>query len=121
MPDEKGNDVKKNDLYQEALERGVVVYLPEISSGGRPPTKKRDKTVCKDPLKLHCYNAISWSDQGAFTGEMTSILLRFSKNGVRWFDGKKINQDYQDLKYEKFGYLFQDNSDDSESSEGSDV
>ena len=33
---EKAVESKKNDLYKEALERGVVVYLPEISCGGRP-------------------------------------------------------------------------------------
>ena len=60
-----------------------------------------------------------WSDQGAFTGVMTSIHLRFTKTGVRWFDGKTINQNFEDLKEEKFGYLFQDNSDDSDSSEAS--
>ena len=55
-----------------------------------------------------------WSDQGAFTGDMTSIHLRFQHNGVRWFDGKKINKDYKD---EMFGYLFQNTSDDSDSSD----
>ena len=47
-------------LYpQEALQRGVVVYLPEISCGGKPVTSKSNKNVCKDPVKLHSYNAIS--------------------------------------------------------------
>jgi len=57
-----GDDEKKNCLYQEALERGVVVYLPEISSGGKPTLKKTTSPhslVCKDPIKRHGYNAIS--------------------------------------------------------------
>ena len=48
---------------------------------------------------------------------MTSIHLRLSNHGVRWFDGKKINQGYEEVKLEKFGYLLQDNSDDSDSSD----
>ena len=79
MPSDKHRDKDKNDLYkvdpqlvmvvevvhpfsfspQEALERGVVVYLPEISSGGRPVAKRSSRNVCKDPIKLHSYNAIS--------------------------------------------------------------
>ena len=84
MPSDKHRDKDKNDLYkvgpqlvmlvevvhpfsfspQEALERGVVVYLPEISSGGKPVMKKNRKSdgkdrICKDPIKLHSYNAIS--------------------------------------------------------------
>ena len=59
----------------------------------------------------------SWSDQGAFTGDMSSIQLRFQHHGVRWFDGKKINKNYMEPN-EKFGYLFQKNtSEDSDSSE----
>ena len=45
--------------FQEAVERGVVVYLPEIHTGGRPVTKKRNLSVCKDPIKSKHYNAIS--------------------------------------------------------------
>jgi len=100
---------KKVVLYQEALERGVVVYLPEISSGGKPTLKKSSSEgskICKDPIKRHAYNAISWSDQGAFTGDMTSICLRFLQHGKRWFDGKNINQDFEEAKSEKFGYLY---------------
>ena len=37
---EKAVESKKNDLHKEALERGVVVYLPEISCGGRPTTRR---------------------------------------------------------------------------------
>ena len=48
---------------------------------------------------------------------MTAIKLRFSSEGVRWFDGKRINQGYEESKHEKFGYLLQDNSDDSDSSD----
>ena len=39
---------------------------------------------------------------------MTSISLRFIKQGKRWFDGKKINQDFEAAKSEKFGYLYDD-------------
>ena len=35
-----------------------------------------------------------WSDQGAFTGEMRPLKLRFYDVGKRWFDGKKINAFY---------------------------
>ena len=58
-----------------------------------------------------------WSDQGAFTGDMTSIHLRFQHNGVRWFDGEKINEKYEEFKKERFGYLLQSPSVDSDSSE----
>ena len=44
---------------QEAVERGVVVYLPEVHTGGRPVTKKKNPSVCKDPIKSKHYNAIS--------------------------------------------------------------
>ena len=43
--------------------------------------------------------------------------LRFVQHGVRWFDGKKINEDYEESEKKKFGYLLQDNSDDSDSSD----
>eukprot|EP00091_Calanus_sinicus_P011982 TRINITY_DN2700_c0_g2_i2.p1 TRINITY_DN2700_c0_g2~~TRINITY_DN2700_c0_g2_i2.p1 ORF type:complete len:229 (+),score=58.37 TRINITY_DN2700_c0_g2_i2:960-1646(+) len=91
---------EKSVLYQEALERGVVVYLPEISSGGKPTLQKKSAPngdpLCRDPIKRHTYNAISWSDQGAFTGEMTSICVKFLRNGKRWFDGKRINQNFEE-------------------------
>ena len=48
---------------------------------------------------------------------MTSIHLRFQHNGVRWFDGKKINEKYEEMKKDRFGYLLQDTSADSDSSE----
>ena len=48
---------------------------------------------------------------------MTSIHLRFQHNGVRWFDGKKINENYEEIKKDMFGYLLQDQSADSDSSE----
>ena len=47
------------EIYQEAVERGVVVYLPEVHTGGRPVTKKKNPSVCKDPIKSKHYNAIS--------------------------------------------------------------
>lgn len=120
-PSQLGGQVRdeKSILYQEALERGVVVYLPEISGGGRPEVKKGTEDVCKDPIKRHGYNAISWSDQGAFTGDMTAISLRLFKNGKRWFDGTNINKDYQEVKESVFGYLYTEtqNSDDDETDE----
>jgi hypothetical protein len=36
----------------------------------------------------------SWSDQGAFTGDMTAISLKFLERGKRWFDGTNINANY---------------------------
>jgi len=39
---------------------------------------------------------------------MTSICLRFVKNGKRWFDGKTINQNFETAKSEVFGYLYED-------------
>ena len=48
---------------------------------------------------------------------MTSIHLRFQHNGVRWFEGKKINENYEEIKKDMFGYLLQDQSADSDSSE----
>ena len=39
---------------------------------------------------------------------MTSICLRFVQHGKRWFDGKKINQNFEEAKAEKFGYLCDD-------------
>ena len=47
------------DLYMESLRRGIVIYLPSVETGGKPITSKKvDRTVCKDPLKSHFYNAI---------------------------------------------------------------
>jgi len=101
---------EKNVLYKEAVERGVVVYLPEVSSGGRPTFKRGRDNDCKDPIKRHSYNAISWSDQGAFTGEMTSIHLRFLNVGKRWFNGRKINEGFESSKHKHFGYLYHENN-----------
>ena len=50
-------DEKLKELYMESLKRGVVIYLPSVESGGKPVTS-RHRTVCKDPLKSHYYNAI---------------------------------------------------------------
>jgi len=115
---------EKSVLYQEALERGVVVYLPEISSGGRPTLQKKEAPngdpICRDPIKRHTYNAISWSDQGAFTGEMTSICLKLLQNGKRWFEGKKINQDFEGAKTSMFGYLFDEDLDSDEETDDED-
>ena len=59
---ESNDDIFHNsqlNTFQEAVERGVVVYLPEIHTGGRPVTKKKNPSVCKDPIKSKHYNAIS--------------------------------------------------------------
>ena len=58
-----------------------------------------------------------WSDQGAFTGEMTSIHVRFSKHGTRWFDGKNINKGFDQ---DNFGYLYEDSLCSAYESEDSD-
>ena len=39
-------------------------------------------------------NVFIWSDQGAFTGDMTAIALKFMERGKRWFDGTNINANY---------------------------
>ena len=53
-------DLKSSDLYMESLRRGIVIYLPSVETGGKPIISKNatKKTVCKDPLKSHFYNAI---------------------------------------------------------------
>jgi len=79
--------------FQEAMKRGVIVYLPQCETGGRPLMSRSKPTVCRDPLKSHFYNALAWSDQGAFTGHMAPVTLRFY-DGKRWFNGKKINAGY---------------------------
>eukprot|EP00092_Neocalanus_flemingeri_P000078 GFUD01000080.1.p1 GENE.GFUD01000080.1~~GFUD01000080.1.p1 ORF type:complete len:1171 (-),score=266.56 GFUD01000080.1:163-3675(-) len=84
------------ELFEEAMKRGVVVYLPQCETGGRPvlSRSKTKTTVCRDPLECHFYNALAWSDQGAFTGDMEQITLKFYDVGKRWFNGKKINAGY---------------------------
>ena len=37
---------------------------------------------------------------------MTSISVRFLRNGKRWFDGKRINQNFEDEKCLHFGHLY---------------
>ena len=37
---------------------------------------------------------------------MTSICVKFLHNGKRWFDGKRINQNFEEEKCLKFGYLY---------------
>ena len=37
---------------------------------------------------------------------MTSVCLKFVQNGKRWFDGKIINQNFEEVKKETFGYLY---------------
>ena len=44
-------------MVQEALERGVVLYLPKVD--GRPVMSKKKKDVCRDPLKDRSYEAVS--------------------------------------------------------------
>ena len=60
--DEKDYSPTQEYFLYSDLERGVVVYLPEISSGGKPTLKKsasEGSPICKDPIKRHGYNAIS--------------------------------------------------------------
>jgi len=92
----KQEDSEANTLYKTALERGVIAYLVQIQTGGRPSLKRdsSDPVVCLDPLSLHEYDAVSWSDQGSFTGDMVSIKIKFKQKGKRWFDGSKINLGY---------------------------
>lgn len=96
-------------LYTEALERGVVVYLPQVVTGGKPVMSKKEgkkEFVCRDPLKEHVYNAVSWGDQGAFTGDMTSIMVKFYNEGKRWFNGENINANYDK---QNFPHLYHEN------------
>ena len=65
------------------------------------------------------FNLYRWSDQGAYTGEMTSIHLRLNKVGVRWFEGKNINSNFEDAKERDFGYLY-DSSHKSDCSDSED-
>ena len=65
---------------------------------------RKFRTIIRTKLSNH--HLFSWSDQGAFTGEMTSICVKFLQNGKRWFDGKKINQNFEDERCLKFGYLY---------------
>ena len=46
-----------------------------------------------------------WSDQGAFTGDMAPVTLKFydENGGKRWFNGKKINAGYSK---EDFPHLY---------------
>ena len=37
---------------------------------------------------------------------MTSIHLRLNKVGVRWFDGKNINNNFEEAKERELGYLY---------------
>ena len=67
-------------------------------------------------LCVHC----RWSDQGAFTGEMTSICLKLLHNGKRWFEGKKINQDFEEAKRSMFGYLFDEDLNSDEETDDED-
>ena len=53
---------------------------------------------------------------------MTSICLRFVQHGKRWFDGKIINQNFEDVKDDTFGYLYDDTlSSDEESDDETDI
>jgi len=99
---ESQQDDEETVLYKEAVSRGVVLYLPQIQTGGRPILKKGTDNQCLDPLTLHEYNAVSWSDQGAYTGNMMSIKIKLMKDGKRWFDGASINQGYDKSKLQMF-------------------
>ena len=37
---------------------------------------------------------------------MTSICVKLLHNGKRWFDGKRINQNFEETKETEFGYLY---------------
>jgi len=63
-------------------------------------------------------NNSRWSDQGAFTGEMTSIHLNMSQVGNRWFEGKRINENYEE---EAFGFLYDSSLESDSESEDSSV
>jgi len=89
-------------LYKEAVSRGVIIYLPQIQTGGRPILKRGNDDQCLDPLTLHEYNAVSWSDQGAYTGNMMSIKIKLMKDGKRWFDGSSMNKGYDKSKLQMF-------------------
>jgi len=108
----------QRDLYNEALRRGVIVYLPSIQRGGRPEVHvcgSSQSVVCRDPIRGRRFDAITWTDQGAFTGDMLSIIVSFHHNGRRWFSGKKINQDFKDIKFpEEFDRVESDAEDDIE-------
>ena len=60
IPAENEDMKSSGDLYMESLRRGIVIYLPSVETGGKPIISKNatKKTVCKDPLKSHFYNAI---------------------------------------------------------------
>ena len=49
---------KNQDLYQEALSRGVIIYLPQIECGGKPLMKAGCLDQCRDPLDHHLYNGV---------------------------------------------------------------
>ena len=63
--------------------------------------------VCGDPIQRSQYSAISWSDQGAFSGEMTAVTVKFLQAGKRWFDGEKINEGFvEEADSPNLGYLY---------------
>jgi len=106
MASKQSENKESSELFQEAMKRGVVVYLPQCETGGRPLLSRSKKIVCRDPLQSHFYNALAWSDQGAFTGDMAPITLRFYDVGKRWFNGKTINARYSK---EDFPHLYKKN------------
>ena len=61
IPQCVSNDPVQKELYQEALRRGVVIFLPSIESGGKPVqrTDQHGNITCLDPLKSHRYKAIT--------------------------------------------------------------
>ena len=65
--------------------------------------------LCRKFFKI-CFRtnytvSFRWSDQGAFTGEMIPVTLKFYGIGRRWFSGKKINKGYSKRN---FPHLFDD-------------
>lgn len=61
IPQCESLDQSQNELFQEAMRRGVVTFLPSIESGGKPvqKTDKNGDITCRDPIKSHRYNAIT--------------------------------------------------------------
>ena len=51
---------------------------------------------------------------------MTSICLKLLHNGKRWFEGKRINQDFEEAKRSMFGYLFDEDLNSDEETDDED-
>jgi len=49
---------------------------------------------------------------------MTCISLRFTQNGKAWFEGKKMNQNFEEARLAEFGYLYDDSLYSDDESDG---